>query len=155
MQGISTASLEGSKRMNGRRVKRGCVCQKPQRETEIASRWSSVEFRAGFLQLGSNVGGAKRPSVCSLLNLPSSLFPSPSFVHLMTYIPSYALPALRNYRYQGIDKCVACVISLEHIRVVAERATKRSFISSYVLNPFWTWFVTLWPRWIAPNMVRS
>lgn len=31
----------------------------------------------------------------------------------------------------------------------------RSVISNYVLNPFWTWFVTLWPLSIAPNMVSS
>jgi hypothetical protein len=30
----------------------------------------------------------------------------------------------------------------------------RSLLSNYVLNPFWTWFVTLWPEWVAPNVVR-
>jgi hypothetical protein len=32
---------------------------------------------------------------------------------------------------------------------------KRSLLSNYVLNPFWNWFVTLWPEWVAPNMVRN
>ena len=32
---------------------------------------------------------------------------------------------------------------------------RRSLLSNYVLNPFWTWFVTLWPEWVAPNMVRD
>jgi len=26
-------------------------------------------------------------------------------------------------------------------------------LSNYVLNPFWNWFVTLWPEWVAPNMI--
>ncbi|KAI9511889.1 Choline/ethanolaminephosphotransferase [Russula earlei] len=50
----------------------------------------------------------------------------------MAYIPTHALAGLRNYRYKGVDK---------------------SFLSNYVLNPFWTWFVTLWPEWVAPNMI--
>lgn len=39
------------------------------------------------------------------------------------------------------------------IGAIAERPTERSFLSNYVLNPFWTWFVTLWPTWVAPNLV--
>ncbi|KAF8274305.1 hypothetical protein EI94DRAFT_1714111 [Lactarius quietus] len=50
----------------------------------------------------------------------------------MAYIPSSALAGLRNYRYKGVDK---------------------SLLSNYVLNPFWTWFVTLWPTWVAPNLI--
>ncbi|KAH8992393.1 Choline/ethanolaminephosphotransferase [Lactarius akahatsu] len=50
----------------------------------------------------------------------------------MAYIPSHALAGLRNYRYKGVDK---------------------SILSNYVLNPFWTWFVTLWPTWVAPNVI--
>ncbi|KAI0253196.1 Choline/ethanolaminephosphotransferase [Lactifluus subvellereus] len=50
----------------------------------------------------------------------------------MPYIPNHALPALRNYRYKSVDK---------------------SIVSNYVLNPFWTWFVTLWPEWVAPNTI--
>lgn len=30
----------------------------------------------------------------------------------------------------------------------------RSLLSRYALNPFWTWFVTLWPLNVAPNTVR-
>jgi hypothetical protein len=30
----------------------------------------------------------------------------------------------------------------------------RSLLSHYVLNRFWAWSVTLWPEWVAPNMVR-
>ena len=29
----------------------------------------------------------------------------------------------------------------------------RSLISRYVLNPYWNWFVTLWPLSVAPNTV--
>ncbi|KAI0299803.1 Choline/ethanolaminephosphotransferase [Russula brevipes] len=50
----------------------------------------------------------------------------------MAYIPDHALAALRNYKYKAVDK---------------------SLLSNYVLNPLWTWFVTLWPEWIAPNMI--
>jgi len=50
----------------------------------------------------------------------------------MAYIPKHALAGLRNYKYKGVDK---------------------SLLSNYVLNPFWTWFVTLWPEWVAPNMI--
>ncbi|KAH9957555.1 CDP-alcohol phosphatidyltransferase-domain-containing protein [Lactifluus volemus] len=50
----------------------------------------------------------------------------------MAYISRQALGALRHYRYNGVDK---------------------SFLSNHVLNPFWTWFVTLWPEWVAPNMI--
>ncbi|KAH9964108.1 Choline/ethanolaminephosphotransferase [Russula dissimulans] len=50
----------------------------------------------------------------------------------MAYIPHHALSGLRNYSYKGVDK---------------------SLLSNYVLNPFWTWFVTLWPEWVAPNMI--
>ncbi|CAL1694727.1 unnamed protein product [Somion occarium] len=30
---------------------------------------------------------------------------------------------------------------------------KKSLLSRYVLNPFWTWLVTLWPTWVAPNVI--
>ncbi|ETW86660.1 phosphatidylinositol synthase 1 (CDP-alcohol phosphatidyltransferase1) [Heterobasidion irregulare TC 32-1] len=50
----------------------------------------------------------------------------------MSYIPQHALANLRNYSYKGVDK---------------------SLLSNYVLNPYWTWLVTLWPTWVAPNMI--
>ncbi|KAH9950982.1 Choline/ethanolaminephosphotransferase [Amylocystis lapponica] len=50
----------------------------------------------------------------------------------MGYIPSHALENLRKYAYKGVDK---------------------SLTSKYLLNPFWTWFVTLWPTWVAPNTI--
>ncbi|KAH9932117.1 Choline/ethanolaminephosphotransferase [Epithele typhae] len=50
----------------------------------------------------------------------------------MGYIPSHALENLRKYAYKGVDK---------------------SLVSRYVLNPFWTWFVTLWPTSVAPNTI--
>ncbi|KAF8491996.1 Choline/ethanolaminephosphotransferase [Russula emetica] len=50
----------------------------------------------------------------------------------MAYISSHALAGLRNYKYKGVD---------------------RSLLSNYVLNPFWSWFVTFWPEWVAPNMI--
>lgn len=50
----------------------------------------------------------------------------------MGYIPQHALANLRNYSYKGVDK---------------------SLLSNYVLNPYWTWLVTLWPTWVAPNMI--
>jgi hypothetical protein len=50
----------------------------------------------------------------------------------MTYIPPSALYNLNKYSYRSVDKSV---------------------VSRYVLSPFWNWFVTLWPKWIAPNTV--
>ncbi|KAJ7292627.1 hypothetical protein C8J57DRAFT_1549851 [Mycena rebaudengoi] len=50
----------------------------------------------------------------------------------MGYIPIKALENLRKYSYKGVDK---------------------SPLSKYVLNPFWTWFVTLWPLSVAPNTI--
>jgi ethanolaminephosphotransferase len=69
----------------------------------------------------------------------------------MAYIPSYALSGLRNYRYRGVDKYVSFLLGC--IGAIADRSISRSFLSNYVLNPFWTWFVTLWPTWVAPNLV--
>lgn len=32
---------------------------------------------------------------------------------------------------------------------------KRSLVSRYFLQPFWNWFVKLWPTTVAPNTVRD
>ncbi|KAF7307605.1 hypothetical protein MIND_00555700 [Mycena indigotica] len=50
----------------------------------------------------------------------------------MGYIPRDALENLHKYAYKGVDK---------------------SLTSKYILNPFWTWFVTLWPLNVAPNTI--
>ncbi|KAJ7157318.1 Choline/ethanolaminephosphotransferase [Mycena filopes] len=50
----------------------------------------------------------------------------------MGFIPIDALQNLHKYAYKGVDK---------------------SPLSKYVLNPFWTWFVTLWPLSVAPNTI--
>jgi len=50
----------------------------------------------------------------------------------MGYIPSRSLENLKKYTYKGVDK---------------------SLLSRYVLQPFWTWFVTLWPLSVAPNTI--
>ncbi|KAF8816219.1 Choline/ethanolaminephosphotransferase [Phlegmacium glaucopus] len=50
----------------------------------------------------------------------------------MGYIPQNSLENLKKYSYKGVDK---------------------SLLSRYVLNPFWTWFVTLWPLSVAPNTI--
>ncbi|KAJ7077596.1 CDP-alcohol phosphatidyltransferase-domain-containing protein [Mycena crocata] len=50
----------------------------------------------------------------------------------MGYIHLDALENLKKYSYKGVDK---------------------SPLSKHVLNPFWTWFVTLWPLSIAPNTI--
>jgi len=51
----------------------------------------------------------------------------------MGYIPQAALENLKKYTYSGVDK---------------------SIVSKYLLGPFWNWFVTLWPKTVAPNTVR-
>lgn len=48
------------------------------------------------------------------------------------YIPASHLPNLRLYKYHGID---------------------RSLLSHYVLQPYWNWLVTLFPLWMAPNLI--
>ncbi|KAI0347934.1 Choline/ethanolaminephosphotransferase [Trametopsis cervina] len=50
----------------------------------------------------------------------------------MTYIPQDALENLKKYQYKGVDK---------------------SLLSRYVLQPYWNWLVTLWPKWVAPNTI--
>ncbi|KIK62271.1 hypothetical protein GYMLUDRAFT_42209 [Collybiopsis luxurians FD-317 M1] len=50
----------------------------------------------------------------------------------MGYIPEERLQNLKKYSYKGIDK---------------------SILSKYALNPFWNWFVTLWPTSVAPNTI--
>ncbi|KAK7051503.1 hypothetical protein VNI00_004477 [Paramarasmius palmivorus] len=50
----------------------------------------------------------------------------------MGYVPREALDNLKKYAYKGVDK---------------------SLTSKYILNPFWTWFVTLWPTSVAPNTI--
>ncbi|KAF7347234.1 Choline ethanolaminephosphotransferase [Mycena venus] len=50
----------------------------------------------------------------------------------MGFVSERALQNLHKYAYKGVDK---------------------SPLSKYVLNPFWTWFVTLWPLWVAPNTI--
>ncbi|OCH95703.1 Choline/ethanolaminephosphotransferase [Obba rivulosa] len=50
----------------------------------------------------------------------------------MGYIPREALENLKKYSYKGVDK---------------------SLTSKYILNPYWTWLVTFWPTWVAPNVI--
>ncbi|KDQ62969.1 hypothetical protein JAAARDRAFT_361800 [Jaapia argillacea MUCL 33604] len=50
----------------------------------------------------------------------------------MGYIPQEVLGNLKKYQYKGVD---------------------HSIVSRYILNPFWNWFVTLWPLWVAPNTI--
>ncbi|KZT54133.1 Choline/ethanolaminephosphotransferase [Calocera cornea HHB12733] len=48
------------------------------------------------------------------------------------YLTAPQLQHLHAYKYSGLDK---------------------SLVSRYILNPFWTWFVTLWPTSVAPNTI--
>ena len=48
------------------------------------------------------------------------------------YIPRHLLPNLKHYRYSGID---------------------HSLLSRYVLQPYWSRLVLLFPDWIAPNLI--
>ncbi|KAJ3190497.1 hypothetical protein HDU85_000796 [Gaertneriomyces sp. JEL0708] len=49
-----------------------------------------------------------------------------------TYFSPRDIKALREYKYSSIDK---------------------SLLSRYVLNPYWNWLVTLFPLWMAPNLI--
>ncbi|KAJ4478390.1 Choline/ethanolaminephosphotransferase [Lentinula aciculospora] len=50
----------------------------------------------------------------------------------MSYLSDESLQNLKKYVYNGVDK---------------------SILSKHILNPFWAWFVTLWPLSIAPNTI--
>ncbi|KAJ7638311.1 choline ethanolaminephosphotransferase [Roridomyces roridus] len=43
--------------------------------------------------------------------------------------------------------------ALENLKKYAYKGVDKSLVSKYVLNPFWTWFVTLWPLSVAPNTI--
>ncbi|WJX65919.1 Cholinephosphotransferase 1 [Trifolium repens] len=50
----------------------------------------------------------------------------------MGYIGSHGVAALHRYKYSGVD---------------------HSYVAKYVLQPFWTRFVHLFPLWMPPNMI--
>lgn len=69
---------------------------------------------------------------CSAL---SATYRPPSAVCAMRffdYIPASRRANLWNYRYSGTDK---------------------SLLSKHLLGPYWTWLVSLFPTWIAPNTI--
>ncbi|PIA19315.1 sn-1,2-diacylglycerol cholinephosphotransferase [Coemansia reversa NRRL 1564] len=56
-----------------------------------------------------------------------SFFPSAD-----EYVSEDALKNLRNYKYSAVDK---------------------SFLTKYLYRHYWEWAVTLFPRWMAPNLI--
>ncbi|CAL0308030.1 unnamed protein product [Lupinus luteus] len=50
----------------------------------------------------------------------------------MGYIGAHGVAALHRYKYSGID---------------------HSYLAKYVLQPFWTRFVKIFPLWMPPNMI--
>jgi len=50
----------------------------------------------------------------------------------MPYLSQTARKNLRKYAYKAVDE---------------------SFVSRYVLAHYWNWFITLWPRTVAPNTI--
>lgn len=48
------------------------------------------------------------------------------------FLRKSALPGLKNYKYSSVD---------------------HSLVSRYILKPFWTNFVKIFPLWLAPNLV--
>ncbi|KAK4260914.1 hypothetical protein QN277_003975 [Acacia crassicarpa] len=50
----------------------------------------------------------------------------------MGYIGAHGVAALHRYKYSGVD---------------------HSYLAKYVLQPFWSRFVTLFPLWMPPNMI--
>nr|XP_043631974.1 choline/ethanolaminephosphotransferase 1-like [Erigeron canadensis] len=50
----------------------------------------------------------------------------------MGYIGTHGIKALHRYKYSGVD---------------------HSYVAKYVLQPFWTRFVTFFPLWMPPNMI--
>ncbi|KAJ1918934.1 hypothetical protein H4219_002290 [Mycoemilia scoparia] len=63
----------------------------------------------------------------SLLRSFRRLFPTGE-----NYVTEAGLNHLRNYKYRSVDK---------------------SFLTKYVLRHYWNWAVTLFPTWIAPNLI--
>ncbi|EPS64258.1 hypothetical protein M569_10522, partial [Genlisea aurea] len=53
-------------------------------------------------------------------------------ITIMGYIGDHGISALRRYKYSGVDN---------------------SYLAKYVLQPFWTRFVTFFPLWMPPNMI--
>jgi ethanolaminephosphotransferase len=68
----------------------------------------------------------------------------------MGYIPAEGLANLKKYAYSGVDKSDTVIPLAVSFALIP---SDRSLVSRYVLNPFWTWFVTLWPTSVAPNTV--
>nr|XP_043612919.1 choline/ethanolaminephosphotransferase 1-like [Erigeron canadensis] len=50
----------------------------------------------------------------------------------MGYIGAHGIDELRRHKYSGVD---------------------HSYVAKYVLQPFWTKFVTFFPLWMAPNLI--
>ncbi|KAL9240734.1 hypothetical protein vseg_014919 [Gypsophila vaccaria] len=50
----------------------------------------------------------------------------------MGYIGAHGIQALHRYKYSGVD---------------------HSYLAKYVLQPFWSRFVTFFPLWMPPNMI--
>jgi ethanolaminephosphotransferase len=48
------------------------------------------------------------------------------------YIGPHGVAALHRHKYSGVD---------------------HSYVAKYVLQPFWSWFVTLFPLWMPPNLI--
>ncbi|KAI9504024.1 hypothetical protein GGI25_000900 [Coemansia spiralis] len=48
------------------------------------------------------------------------------------YVSEDAIKNLRNYKYRAVDK---------------------SFLTKYLYRHYWEWAVTLFPRWMAPNLI--
>lgn len=73
----------------------------------------------------------------------------------MGYIPPRSLENLKKYSYKGVDRCVydSSHWSMELMTISLHFRVYRSLTSRYVLNRYWTWFVTLWPLSVAPNTV--
>ncbi|KAH7833412.1 hypothetical protein Vadar_006127 [Vaccinium darrowii] len=50
----------------------------------------------------------------------------------MGYIGAHGISALQRYKYSGVD---------------------HSYVAKYVLQPFWSRFVNIFPLWMPPNMI--
>ena len=50
----------------------------------------------------------------------------------MGYVGQHGVATLRRYKYSGVD---------------------HSLVAKYILQPFWSRFVNLFPLWFPPNMI--
>lgn len=73
------------------------------------------------------------------------------------YIPHNKRSRLLKYKYSSTDKSLTSVHPHSLLHRLALRPTFQlnlpASLQKYILNPYWTWLVTLFPENMAPNAI--